>query len=46
MGDIISELKIEILDRPHKNIVYPIALIFLMIFGFFNYKRKTDIIYE
>ena len=46
MGDIISELKIEILDRPHKNIVYPIALIFLMIFGFFNYKRKIDIIYE
>jgi len=45
-GDIISEFKIENLDRPHKTIVYPFALILLIFFGFFNYKRKVNIIYE
>ncbi len=45
-GDIISEFKIENLDRPHKTIVYPFALILLLFFGFFNYKRKGNIIYE
>jgi len=44
--DIISELKIENLDRPNKNIVYPFALILLLVFGYFNYKRKVNIIYE
>ena len=42
MGDIISEFKIENLDRPNKAIVYPIALIFLFIFGYLNYKRKLN----
>ena len=40
-GDIITEFKIENLDRPNKGIVYPIALILLLIFGYLNYKRKT-----
>ena len=40
-GDIISEFKIENLSRPNKSIVYPIALILLLIFGYLNYKRKT-----
>ena len=33
LGDIISNLKIENPDRPNKAIVYPFALIFLLIFG-------------
>ena len=41
MGDIISELKIENSKRPSKNLVYPIALFFLILFGFFNYKRTN-----
>jgi TRAP transporter 4TM/12TM fusion protein len=45
-GDIISELKIENLNRPNKAIVYPFALIFLLIFGFFNFRRKVNIINE
>ena len=40
--DIISNFKIENLDRPNKAIVYPIALIFLLVFGYFNYKRKKE----
>ncbi len=40
MGDYISEFKIENSDRPSKNIVYPIAIILLIIFGYFNAKRK------
>ena len=39
-GDIISEFKIENLNRPNKAIVYPFALFLLLIFGFLNYKRK------
>jgi len=39
-GDIISEFKIENLDRPNKVVVYPFALLLLIIFGYFNYKRK------
>ena len=39
-GDFISEFKIENLDRPSKNIVYPLAILLLIIFGYFNYKRK------
>jgi len=42
-GDIISEFKIENLDRPNKAIVYPFALLALCIFGFFNFKRKKNI---
>ncbi len=40
MGDIISEFKIENLDRPNKAIVYPFATILLIIFGYLNYRRK------
>ena len=43
MGDIITEFKIENLDRPNKGIIYPFALILLFIFGYFNYKRKSDL---
>ena len=43
IGDIITEFKIENLDRPNKAIVYPFALILLFIFGYFNYKRKSDL---
>ena len=40
MGDIISSFKIENPDRPNKAIIYPFALTFLLLFGFFNYNRK------
>ena len=40
MGDYISEFKIENSDRPSKNIVYPIAILLLVVFGYFNSKRK------
>ena len=40
-GDIISEFKVENLSRPSKSIVYPIALVLLLIFGYLNYRRKT-----
>jgi len=42
MGDIITEFKIENLDRPSKAIVYPFALLFLVGFGFFNYRRQDE----
>jgi len=41
-GDIISEFKVENLSRPNKSIVYPIAFMLLLIFGYLNYKRKND----
>ena len=41
MGDIIIEFKIENQNRPKKEIVYPIALILLSIFGYLNIKRRT-----
>jgi len=40
MGDIITEFKIENLDRPNKGIVYPFALLALLGFGYMNYRRK------
>ena len=40
MGDYISEFKIENLDRPSKNIVYPMAILLLVVFGYFNLKRR------
>ena len=40
IGDYISEFKIENSDRPSKNIVYPIAILLLVVFGYFNLKRK------
>jgi hypothetical protein len=39
MGDYISDFKIENSDRPSKNIVYPIALLLLVIFGYLNSRR-------
>ncbi|MDC0043835.1 TRAP transporter permease [Candidatus Pelagibacter sp.] len=39
-GDFISEFKIENSDRPSKAIIYPIAILFLLIFGFLNSRRK------
>jgi len=39
-GDFISEFKIENLDRPNKRIVYPVAILLLIIFGYLNYRRK------
>jgi len=39
-GDIITEFKIENLERPNKAIVYPFSLILLLGFGFMNYRRK------
>ena len=41
-GDVISELKIENLNRPNKAIVYPFALLILSIFGYLNFKRKKN----
>ncbi len=40
MGDYISEFKIENLDRPNKEIIYPPAILLLIIFGFLNARRK------
>jgi len=42
IGDIISNFKIENPDRPNKAIVYPFALIFLLLFGYLNYIRKKQ----
>ncbi|MDA9646258.1 TRAP transporter permease [Candidatus Pelagibacter sp.] len=39
-GDYISEFKIENTDRPNKRIIYPIAILLLIIFGFLNSRRK------
>jgi len=39
-GDYISEFKVENTDRPNKGIVYPIAILLLIIFGFLNFRRK------
>ena len=39
-GDYISEFKIENSDRPSKTIIYPIAILFLILFGFLNLRRE------
>jgi hypothetical protein len=39
-GDFISEFKIENMDRPNKGIIYPIAILLLIIFGYLNSRRK------
>jgi len=39
-GDYISEFKIENIDRPNKRIIYPIAILLLLIFGYINYRQK------
>jgi len=41
-GDIISNLKIENLERPNKAIVYPFAAFLLLIFGLLNYRRSQN----
>ena len=41
MGDIITEFKIENLNRPDKKAIYPIALLLILVFGFLN-KRRTN----
>ena len=38
--DIINEFKIENRNRPKKEIIYPIALILLSIFGYLNIRRR------
>jgi len=40
-GDVISEFKIENLDRPNKAIIYPFSLVIFCIFGYLNYRRKS-----
>ena len=40
-GDFISELKVENLDRPNKRIIYPLAILLIIIFGYLNYRRKN-----
>ena len=39
-GDLISEFKIENLDRPNKRIIYLLATMLLVVFGYFNSRRK------
>ena len=38
-GDIINEIKIENLNRPKKEIVYPIAIMLFLILSFFHIRR-------
>jgi hypothetical protein len=42
MGDYISEIKIENADRPSKSIIYPIAILLLFVFGYFNSRRENS----
>jgi C-terminal processing protease CtpA/Prc len=42
LDDLISEIKVENLNRPSKNFVYPIALLFFLIFGYFNKRRENN----
>ncbi|MDA7780084.1 hypothetical protein N8922_01955 [Candidatus Pelagibacter sp.] len=37
---ISKKFKIENADRPNKGIIYPIAILLLIIFGYLNYRRK------
>ena len=39
-GDVISEFKIENLERPDKSLVYPFSILLLIVFGYLNYIRK------
>ena len=43
IGDYISEFKVENLDRPSKGIIYPLAILLLIIFGYLNYRRKESL---
>jgi len=42
-GDFISEFKVENLDRPNKRIIYPLAILLLIIFGYLNYRKKNSL---
>ncbi len=42
-GDVISEFKIENLDRPNKAIIHPFSLVIFLFFGYLNYRRKTNV---
>jgi TRAP transporter 4TM/12TM fusion protein len=44
MGDYITEFKTENSNRPNKKIIYPIACLLLLIFGYFNKRRKQIIV--
>ena len=39
--DILTEVKIENKNRPNKNIIYPFSLLFLLLFGYLNYRKKS-----
>jgi len=39
-GDYISEFKLENADRPNKGVIYPIAILLLIIFGYLNSRKK------
>ena len=41
-GDVISEFKIENLNRPNKAIIYPFSFLLILIFGYNNYRRKLE----
>jgi len=43
IGDVISEFKIENLDRPNRATIYPFSLLILFIFGYLNYRRGKKI---
>ena len=40
--DVITEFKIENLDRPNKAIIYPFSFLLIFIFGYNNYRRKFE----
>ena len=37
-NDVISEFKVENLDRPNKSIIYPFSLLVFAIFGYLNFR--------
>ena len=41
MGDYIKEFKIENANRPSKTIIYPLAILLFLIFGYLNSKRSS-----
>ena len=40
--DVISEFKIENLNRPNKGIIYPFSFLLILIFGYNNFRRKLE----
>ena len=40
--DVISEFKIENLERPNKGIIYPFSFLLILIFGYNNFRRKLE----